>query len=63
MNYHTISTDGKKHSLHKGVSNVVDQIVIEKMHTMTLVLETAENFCVAKTQEVIVEMHDVGKGN
>jgi hypothetical protein len=63
MNYHTTSTGEKKHSLHKGVSNVVDQIVIKQMHTTAFVLETQENVSVAETQEVIVEMHDVGKGN
>jgi len=63
MNNHTTTIDGKKHSLHKGVSSVAHQIVIEHMHTTALVLETYENVNVVETQKVIVEMHDIRKGN
>jgi hypothetical protein len=63
MNNHTTTIDGKKHSLHKGVSSVANQIVIKHMHTTTLVLETYENVNVVETQKVTIEMHDIGKGN
>jgi len=63
MNSHTTTINGKKHFLHKGVSSVVNQNVIEHMHIMALVLETQENVCVVETQKVNIEMHDIGKGN
>ncbi len=49
MNNHTNTTNGIKHSLHKGVSIVAHQIVIKHMHTMALVLKTQKNVSVVET--------------